>query len=63
MANDYGVKKTDTNEWVETSTPLILTTEDKATLYTEADAITVAQYLSNSGEGSFAPGRPIRRPH
>lgn len=63
MANDYGVKKTGTDLWVETSTPLVLTSEDKATLYTEADAIVVAEYLTNLGEGNFAPGRPVRKPH
>lgn len=63
MANNFGVLKTGTNEWVKTSTPLELTSEDNATLYTEADAIVIAEYLTNLGEGSFAPGRPIRKPH
>lgn len=60
MANDYGVIKEATNEWVKTSTPLVLTSEDKATLYTEADAITIAEYLSQGGE-VFKP-KPTQHP-
>jgi len=62
MANDYGVQKVSTGEWVKTSTPLELTSEDNATLYREADAITIANYLSQGEGEGFAPGRPRRKP-
>ena len=62
MANDFGVNKTGTDQWVKTSTPLELTSEDNATLYTEADAITIAEYLTSTEGSAFAPGRPKRKP-
>lgn len=63
--NDWGVYKENTNpvEWVkETSPALVLSSEDQAELMSEVDANTLADSLSQSGEGSFAPGRPKRKP-
>jgi hypothetical protein len=62
MTNDTGINKTGTDQWVKISTPLELTSEDNATLYTEADAITIAEYLTATEGVAFAPGRPKRKP-
>lgn len=68
MPNDYGVYQegTDPVLWVkETSPTLVLSSEDQAiNNLSYADAITIANYLTNLGEASFAPGRPKdRQPH
>ena len=62
MINEFGVNKTGTDQWVKISIPLELTSEDNATLYTEADAITVSVYLTATEGIAFAPGRPKRKP-
>ena len=63
MVNDYGVFQDGTNQWVKTSIPLVLSSADQAKLYSEADAMTVANYLSQGGT-SFKVGRPgDRQPH
>ena len=59
--NNWGVNKDGTNDWVKTSNPLVLTSEDDATIYSEADAITVANYLSQGGE-VFKPKKPTQHP-
>lgn len=66
MSNDWGVYKENTNpvEWMVTESPLTLGSEDQAIdNLSYADAITIANYLSSGGDVSFAPGRPIRKPH
>jgi len=64
--NDYGVYQEGTNPelWMKQEAPLILSSEDQAIdNLSYADAITISNYLSQQGDGSFAPGRPIRRPN
>ncbi len=66
MPNDYGVFKEGTNPvlWMKQENPLLLGSEDQAIdNLSYADAITIANYLSQQGEDSFAPGRPVRKPH
>lgn len=66
MNNDYGVFKEQTNpvEWMVQETPLVLGSEDQAiNNLSYADAITISEYLSQGGEASFAPGRPVRKPN
>lgn len=66
MANDWGVYQENTNPvlWMKNEDPLILSSEDQAIdNLSYAEAITIAEYLTNQGENSFAPGRPIRKPH
>jgi len=63
--NDWGVYKEATNPvlWVKTEIPLELSSEDQAIdNLSFADAITIADYLTGQGDGSFAPGRPKRKP-
>ncbi len=62
MANDYGVYEDGTDFWVKTASPLILSSADQAALYSEADAMTVATYLTTTaGQGTFKVGRPDDR--
>jgi len=64
MANDYGVQKVDSGEWVKTEMPLELGTATDAIDNLSFDAaITIATYLTNTEQTSFAPGRPPRRPN
>ncbi len=58
MLKDFGVKKDGTDEWVVTLTPLVLGSEDTATLYTEADAMGIAAYLTQNEVVPFSVGRP-----
>jgi len=63
--NDWGVYKEGTSPelWVKDDNPLELSSADQAISdLSEADANTLATDLTNGGEGSFAPGRPKRKP-
>jgi len=63
MANDYGVFKEDSGEWVTNEMPLELGAASDAIDNLSFDqAITIATYLTNTEQTSFAPGRPKIRP-
>lgn len=63
--NNYGVYQDGSNPvlWVKTSSPLVLSSEDQAQLYSEIDAMTVANYLNSFGEETYRVGRPKNVPH
>jgi len=65
MANNYGVYLDGSNHvlWVKTSSPLVLSSEDQAQLYSETDAMTVATYLNGFGAETYRVGRPKNVPH
>jgi len=59
MANDYGVYKDGTNEWVTNEMPLTWGSEDQAlNNYSYVDGITVATYLTNTTGFECRVGRP-----
>ncbi len=63
MKNDYGVYtgdiKAGTDQWVKEEMPLELSTSDDCIDNLSFDqAITVAEYLTQTEGASFAPGRP-----
>ena len=58
MLKNFGVKEEGTNEWVTNLSPLELGSEDTATLYTEAEAMGVAAYLTQNEGMPFSVGRP-----
>jgi len=67
MKNNYGVYTGDieagTDQWVKEEMPLELSTSDDCIDNLSFDqAITVAEYLTQTEGASFAPGRPPRRP-
>ncbi len=66
MANDYGIFKTNpdgTETWVTAVSPETTfgSIENAIDTWSYADAITIAGYINNSDEVSFAPGRPKDR--
>lgn len=68
MQNNYGVYTGDieagTDQWVKEEMPLELSTSDDCIDNLSFDqAITVAEYLTQTEGASFAPGRPPRRPN
>lgn len=64
MANNYGVYKEDSGEWVTSEMPLELGAAADAIDNLSFDAaITIATYLTNTEQTAFAPGRPHLRPH
>lgn len=66
MANDYGVFQENTTPvlWLHQEDPIQWGSEDQAKNdMSESYATNLASDLANEGTGSFAPGRPIRRPH
>ena len=63
--NDWGVYKeaTDPVLWVKVEDPLELSSADQAIdTMSESYATTLAGDLTNGGTGSFATGRPKRKP-
>lgn len=67
MPNDYGVYtelQDGTKQWVVAEMPLQLGAETNAIHnWSFPDACSVATYLTNTEGNTFAPGRPIRKPH
>ena len=68
MKNDYGIYTGDieagTDQWVKNEMPLELSTSDDCIDNLSFDqAITIADYLTQSEGASYAPGRPPRRPN
>ena len=68
MANNYGVYQDGSNPvlWVKETTPdLVLSSADQAELWSEVDAMVVANYLnSGNAESVYKVGRPgDRQPH